>query len=164
LNNQKSTTGMTLVEALIAGMLLVLGLVPVFFFTSQALTLTHNARISFTAGQLAQEGLEVIRTIRDDNWIAGRVFDFGLTECADGCRVQWDSTDILALGSNIPLSLDSTSMIYQYDSGSATPYIRTITIDTTLPSVLKVQSRVDWSDQSGDHSFVTETPLYDWLQ
>jgi len=162
--NKKFTTGMTLVEVLIAGMLLALGLVPVFYFSSHSLVLAQSARTTFTAGLLAQEGLEVIRTIRDDNWIAGRDFDVGLTDCDSGCRVQWDSTSVLSLGTDIALLVDSTNQIYQYNSGSTTSYMRTITIDNSISNAMRVQSKVDWRDQGGAHTFTAEAFLYDWLQ
>ncbi len=46
---------------------------------SSSIRAEKNSESQITAGNLAREGVEVVRAIRDSNWLAGRSFDAGLT-------------------------------------------------------------------------------------
>ncbi len=82
------------------------------------------------AAGLAQEGLEIVRSIRDNNWLSGK------REAAnwrDGLapgqyRVQYDKITLLNLSSD-KLRMDSEGFYYYEDQGYrpnsvATPFIR----------------------------------------
>lgn len=64
--------GFTLVETMVAVTILAFALVGPFFAVQTALTDSYIARDQLTAASLAQEGQEYIRSIRDNNYLAGR--------------------------------------------------------------------------------------------
>jgi len=68
----KSGAGFTILEVIIAIFLITVGLISVY---STATYITSSSRLSkgkLIASQLAQEGVEVVRNIRDQNWMEQR--------------------------------------------------------------------------------------------
>lgn len=172
--SHRDERGFTLVEVLVALVILTVGLIPAFIQASASLTLAASARNTITATYLAQEGIEVIHALRDDNWFhrdasgtSDRAFDDGFDTCTLGCRVQWDakwdSTAILPLGSDPALSLNAAGL-YEYGSGQETLFHRTITIAKEQDWRYHVISKVTWEEKSGQKSFSLDYYLYDWLQ
>jgi prepilin-type N-terminal cleavage/methylation domain-containing protein len=159
-----NTKGFTLVEALVALAILTAGLIPVFTQASAALRLSMSVRNTMIATGLAQEGLEVVRAIRDENWYAGRSFDSGLDMCDAGCRVQYNSNVLMLLNANPPLKRDVGTLLMQYDTGVETIFTRSITITSVASYALKVTSTVAWAEGSDAKSFEVDTYLFDWAQ
>ncbi len=156
--------GFTLIEALVALTLLTVGLIPAFMQASNAVALSGAVRNSLIASNLAQEGVEVVRSMRDANWFASAPFTTGLDSCLGGCRVQWDSSAIMPLSGNPPIKFDSLSGLHQYATGTDTMFSRMMTITAVSAHELRVQATIDWRERSGNKTFTLEYHLYDWLQ
>lgn len=159
-----SSRGFSLVEALVAFTILTVGLIPAFVQASAAVRLSNSVRNSMIASGLAQEGIEVVYAMRNANWYAGDAFDAGLDGCTAGCRVQHDSVVLLPLAGNPPLKRDITTTLMQYNTGTATPFRRVITISAVTAYELYVTSTVSWTEASGDRSIEVEAYLFDWAQ
>lgn len=67
---QKTEKGFTLIETLVAISLLMVALVAPMTLAAQSLTAAYYARNQVTAFYLAQEGIEIVRAVRDANIIA----------------------------------------------------------------------------------------------
>jgi type II secretory pathway pseudopilin PulG len=161
---QRIAAGFTLIEALVALALLTVGLIPAFQQATDAVVLASSIRNSLAASNFAQEGAEVVRSIRDANWFAGDPFDTGLDGCASGCRVEYGSTDLLPLDGNPVLKQDEDSGLFQYQSGEDTLFSRRITIQDESDHQLAVSVLIEWRERTGSKSFELEYHLYDWLQ
>lgn len=144
--------------------LLTVGLIPAFLQATSALGLSTTIRNSLISAHLAQEGAETVRAMRDTNWFAKQPFDTGLTGCASGCLVQWDSSAPQPLGANPPLKWDTGSGLYQYDTGTDTAFHRVVTVTAVSGHELKVQSTVTWKERTTDKTFSVEDHLYDWFK
>lgn len=164
MTNHRTTAGFTLIEALVALTLLTVGLIPAFRQASDAIILAGLVRNSLIANNLAQEGAEVVRSMRDANWFVGNAFSAGLTSCTAGCTVQFDSDALLATPASTPLRLDPLTGLYQYATGEATRFQRHVFITEVGDHELVVLVRVQWSERSGQRSFEIEYHLFDWLQ
>lgn len=122
------------------------------------------ARLSqdrLVAANLAQEGFEVVRNIRDNNWELSLNWNSGLT--AGEYRVQYDSASLIPYSST-PLLLGS---LYGYSSGTATKFYRRIIINDTdancqSPDCLTLVSEVTWKVLGRDYSEIVEGRLYNW--
>ncbi len=161
--------GFTLVEALVSLVLLTTALVPAFILATDALKLSTGIRNSLIAANLAQEGVEIVRAIRDTNWFAGVPFTTGLDTCGAGCLVVWNGSPPwpLPVGDTTPpLMWDKQSGLYQYVTGVVSPFSRKITIAPSSGSVVElvVQSEVTWVERSIPKTIVVEYHLYDWVQ
>jgi prepilin-type N-terminal cleavage/methylation domain-containing protein len=162
--------GFTLVEALVAVLIFSIAMVPLFYIIDQSFSLISETKDKLIANNLVQEGLEVVRSIRDASWHQGDP-EFN-TDLPNGSyRVQWDSTSVLPLGTNPSLKLDGSGL-YNYSTGTDTKYSRSITITEIVAGVeIMVVSEVSWLNKGGttmvDCPLGTscvraEVHLYDW--
>ena len=163
--HNKRSAGFTLVEALVALTLLTVGLIPAFQQATAAINLSNSIRNSLIAAHIAQEGIEVVRGMRDANWFNRRPFDDSLTVCASGCTVQFDSDAPQPTSfAESPLRLDPLSGLYQYNTGNPTPFSRIVIITQEAPHKLYVVSEVAWQERSTAKKFSVEYYLFDWMQ
>jgi len=70
LTQQKKEKGFTLIETMVAIALLMLALIAPMSLATQSLAAAYYARNQITAFYLAQEGIEIVRSVRDGNIIA----------------------------------------------------------------------------------------------
>lgn len=154
--NQK---GFTLVEALVALVILSTALVPVLYFSNQSVNIAFIIRDDLIGANLAQEGIEVIRNIRDTNWYNGLAFDNNIVDGA--YRVSWDSIGLLLPGGNPVLKVDNG--LYNYSTGTDTIFTRTITITRLSAVELRIVSQVSWPLRGNNTKTVrVEEHLFDW--
>jgi hypothetical protein len=141
-------------------------LTPAFAQVLASARLSRAIQENLTASMLAQEGMELVRGIRDDNWfqrpIGSVPFDDGLDNCDSGCRIELGTDFLLPLDGNPPLQIDAQSR-YLYDVGSDSIYSRRITVTQISPVQLHVVSEVSWATRSGTKSLMVEGYLFDWL-
>lgn len=155
--------GFTLVETLVSLVILSVALIPIINLSGGTSRASSNIQDNLIASGLAQEGIEVVRAIRDTNWFNSRAFDSGLS---DGVyQAEWDSTTLLSLGDNPVLKLDNG--LYNYSTGTPSKFKRAITITKIeqggIGNELKVTSTVTWFEQGGiDRSISAELHLFNW--
>ncbi len=160
--------GFTIIEVVITIFLLSIAVLGVYNAFSTIVVLTANISDSFTAGYLAQEGMEIVRNIRDNNWIKPSPdWRCGLADtgslstpdcknadyCATGCEADYKD-DSLVSYSNNALYLDNDTGFYVRNPGSntQTKFKRKITIEVLhIPDepvldykVMKVIVEVFW--------------------
>ena len=158
----KQKSGFTLLEVLVSLFMLSVLLAGVFSVILYNLRVAKFASNSFIAGGLAQEGLEVVRNIRDNDWIAGNAFGTSLSVGSDW-RVAWDSFALLPSDSSAQLSKDNVTGIYSYDaSDPATIFRRTISIEEISIDEYKIMVKVLWKDGLVSTSISAEEHLFNW--
>jgi prepilin-type N-terminal cleavage/methylation domain-containing protein len=162
LSGRPAVHGFTLIEALVSLAVLSVGLIPAFAQVTISFQVARSIRHNLSASMLAQEGIELVRGIRDDNWFAGVSFDGGLDTCTAGCRIHYPEAFILPLADNAPLLIDTQGR-YQYMSGTETAYARRITIIQMDATHLKIESEVTWNDRGELRAVLVEDHLFDWL-
>ena len=67
--------GFTIVESLVAIAVFTVGISAAIFVIQQSFTVGSRVKNKIIAAHLAQEGIEVIRNIRDRNWMQGKVYN-----------------------------------------------------------------------------------------
>ena len=156
-----SRNGFTLVEALVTLVVLTTALGPSLILTTNINNTAAIVKNNLIAANLAQEGVEVIRGIRDSNWFAvpPRPFDTGL---ANGTyRVEWNSDAVIALGANPPIKEDNG--LYNYSTGNNTIFRRTISILKVNAGELRIISEVTWEERGARaRSAMAESHLFNW--
>jgi len=184
--------GFTIIETFIAISIITVGLVGVLGLVSYTISISRISHTEIIAANLAQEGIEVIRNIRDSNWLA---------DIADGPpddsvswrehirgtgneragRVNYDTKGPLdqyfnpppgigniinTCGSDCRLYLKDD--FYSHDNtGEETNFYRLIRIQKVgpPPKRLKVKSIVAWEDRDGNrHQIRVEDHVYDYDQ
>ncbi|WKZ26971.1 MAG: hypothetical protein QY311_02435 [Candidatus Paceibacterota bacterium] len=150
--------GFSLLESLVALFLLTMGILPALLVATASSRSSDSIRNSLIASQLAQEGAEIVRALRDADWFAGSAFGTRVT--AGDWEIAWNE-DTLAAATSQPL-LVNASGIYSYSDGVATPFVRTIRISAESAFEFLVQSEVVWEERGRTRSIVVESHIYDW--
>lgn len=183
--NFQKEKGFTMIELTCAIFILFFAVFGVYNAFSTVVVLTSGASDRFTAVYLSQEGMEIIRNMRDNNWLKmeeepGAVWTAGLLNCQNGCEADYKTGT--PSGQNLLvwpsegnyLYLDENNGFYDYNTNNTkTKFKRKITITPiAIPGgdyVLKVSSLVIWEEKANiinpdaaSRSIETEETLYDW--
>jgi|SRR3989344_3103293 len=168
---RKKEQGFTIIEVIITIAILTFGIVLVYSAFNVSTVLSYSISSRFTAAYLAQEGLELIRNIRDYNftyditpWYAG------LTDapCDEGCQADYtiqDSSQLKSYGSGDFLWLNSDGFYGYDDDGAPTIFKRKITttlVEETNEDVLKVEAMVEWTYNNKSYTYEASEYLYHW--
>ena len=164
----------TLVEALIAMSILIIGIISSFILVTRALYNTSIIQDRLTASFLAQEGLELVREIRDSNYI-NRINN-GTGNWNDGLqsgtyRISFENGNILIKTITNPseatLYFHDDTGLFDYNSvgGVLTSFNRQIQIDPILGSdhELRITVTVSWQTKGIGYKLQAEDHLFDWL-
>jgi prepilin-type N-terminal cleavage/methylation domain-containing protein len=154
----KTKKGFTLAELLITIFVFTVGILGVYLFVQRLIATANYASLRFTAAYLAQEGIEIVRNIRDTNWLEGNAWDEGLAE-GNNYGVQYNIEGLLADYGDIPLQLDANGF-YSYNGIQETPFKRKVNITKINDYTLKIVVEVSWSDQFSP--IVVQENLYKW--
>jgi prepilin-type N-terminal cleavage/methylation domain-containing protein len=120
--------GFSFVEVMVVVFILSVSLMVFIQVISKSIIHSAESRNSIIAAGLAQEGAELIKNVRDNNWAQrDSVFD-GLN--INPCIIDYNDTSCVSGSGNYNLSFDGN--FYNHGSGSATKFSRKITIDTIL--------------------------------
>ena len=76
---RKNQQGITLIETMVAITVLIIGLVGAVILATYSIRVTEDSKHEMTGVNLAREGIEVIRNVRDSNWRDGTDWYDGLT-------------------------------------------------------------------------------------
>ena len=152
--NQK---GFTLIEILISIFIITIGVVGVFSTIVKYSQMTQEEKDHFEASYLAQEGIEIVKNIRDTNWIEGAAsWKDGLTGCFNGCEADWNDEALTLWSSDgryIYLNSHSGGTgMYEYIATPQTGDIKTIfkrmiTILEIEADQLDIVVDVYWNDK-----------------
>ncbi|MBI2465871.1 MAG: prepilin-type N-terminal cleavage/methylation domain-containing protein [Candidatus Sungbacteria bacterium] len=167
-------SGFTLIEAIVA-----IGVISVGFVGSLVLLSKSSAQASLlknrvAVSHLAAEGIEVVRNIRDTNWLKGFDWRTGLADTASGI-VDYDSAAVDASDtSDGRKCLNWSGSFYKHavaaDSYACnTTFKRHIELATKLETVsgqnvnyLEVKSIVEWREKTRAQTVTVVDHLYDW--
>ena len=159
---RKKDSGFTLIESMIAVGLIVTGVVGVLTLVSRSIGFNGLAFNRLTAANLAQEGIEVVRNIRDTNWINGLSWDNGLAD-ADYQLDYASKPPLAAYDSAQTLLFDEDSGYFNYTVGKTTVYQRKITIKHIDANQMQVQATVNWTGRGGgSFETIVEDRLFNW--
>lgn len=153
--------GFSLLEVIIAIFVIIIGIVGAMNLLNYSISSAVIGKSQIIASNLAQEGIEIVRNIRDSNWLKGAVWTTGLDGCSSGCRAQYNKGSLLLLFDNPALRIDENGF-YQYDSGPDALFHRKITISSISVDEIKVVSEVTWYERGRSHIINAEDRLYDW--
>lgn len=158
-NNQ---SGFTLIEVIISVEIISLVVVGAMFAISLSLNSATRISNNLIAANLAQEGLEIVRGIRDRDWHLGNAFGASLVN--GDYRVDWNSQSLIPFPDTF-LKKD-ISGFYNYSSGEDTIFKRKIIIEnsgqnpSTVEKVTKIE--ISWQEKSGPKTIQAELRLFNW--
>jgi len=161
----KNSSAFTLIEVIMVLFIVSLGLVGVLALIVQNIQSQTLNKHSLIAYQLSQEGIELVRRVRDSNWKAGVDWDTNL-EAGDYFMDYLDSVpQLILISDEDPVLKFDSNGYYYHDSGSPglnTNFIRNIQIVDQDEYSKYIIVTVSWRDYNRTHEYVLETILYDW--
>lgn len=171
---KKIVRGFTLIETLIAVLLLATAIAGPLTIAAKGLSAALIARDQMVAFYLAQDAVEYVRFVRDSNKLSGDPWLTNLAACtgAYGCTLEPASGTVTACTSGgcpvINRYDNSGQVLFTYTLGTPTPqqFVRTVTLAApptgeTTEQVLTVT--VTWRAQSGVTRTVSvRENLLDW--
>ena len=156
---QKSGAGFSLIGVIVAVFVVSIGLIAILDLSQTSLKAASFSKSRLIASGLAQEGIEVVRYIRQthsdwDDW-------YSAVSSGD-YLVQYDSANLLVF-SETPLDFDIDSGLYQYGFGNESSFYRKIAL-TKMPSgdEVKVIVEIKWWKSGNWHNLTVEDRLWNW--
>ena len=80
---RRDKRGFTIIELMAAVIVITVGILGAYSVVQRFFTITSSASHRLTAAYLAQEGIENIRNIRDNNWIQKKVWNSGISNTSE---------------------------------------------------------------------------------
>jgi prepilin-type N-terminal cleavage/methylation domain-containing protein len=161
----KFSRGFTVLELMTVIFIITVGIVGVSSLITQTISLATLSSQKLTAIYLAQEGIEIVRNIRDKNWVVGESWNNGLVlpqiDCSSGCEADYNDQGLSPYSGTL-LKLETGTGFYGYDIGSPTQFKRKITITQPGADILKVLVLVEWQVKTKTYSVSAQENLYNW--
>ncbi len=170
--------GFSFIEVLVSIFILVIAITASFSVLQGILSynVTNSSRL--VAAYLAQEGIEIVRNIRDGNWLESRTnsvtsWDEGLTGCGgNGCRADYNHSysPLDREDPTLPdypvegqfLNIDSSGFYGYGSSPTTTKFQRKIVITQGAINELKVNVTVSWQEKGSSNTLSALENLYNW--
>lgn len=173
--------GFTLIETMVAITVLALALIGPFVAVQNALKGSYVARDQLVASSLAQEGLEYIRSVRDDNYLVPRAsWLTGLSSLAcygsapaSFCTVDPTQGDVNTAASAVgtcstltscrALYISSNGLYNEQNSGTATRFRRGVKLVPISATEVQVTVSVTWVTSGTTYTSTVTDIIRDWL-
>lgn len=169
-----SQQGFTLIEMLAVVFIITVGLTSVFSLIQTTSFSSQLTADQLTATYLAQEGVELVRSVRETNWLEDRQRegDTAWDEDLEEGEWQMDYTsleqdpDFIDYDENRYLRLNNEG--YNYDPGNDTRFRRKIIIEKEDSSgdgeddTMKIRVEVSFESQGETYTINSQETLYNW--
>ena len=128
----KKQQGQTLIETIVAAFVLTMGIGAALGLANYSLGVSTNIRQQTIAIGLAREGIEVVKNIRDTNWLVTDLvptcYNYETTEFTTYCYKEWLNPS-QAGGQDIRPTGGSKTFILKFDNSLDQPWIIEGTVD-----------------------------------
>ncbi len=144
----KSPRGFTLVETLVAIAIITLAITAPFITITSSIILSYSARDDLVASALAQEGIEQIIAIRDDDFLANPTG-------------SWWNLNMKINGTSC---MYPSSCVYPPSQSALNRFTRTIQVTPTIASQEdKIVVTVTWVTERVSHTLTVTDYIEKWL-
>ncbi len=165
----KTFRAFTLIETFVATSVLLISLVGPLSLAAQSLRSAYYARDQVTAFYLAQEAIEYVRAKRDQNYIAGAVWNAGdIGTCVNAvCNVDFvNFTHTVCPGGVCPpLFISSTNKLFNTVSDTPSLFTRKLRILPVANNVdeTTLEVTISWVSAGISRSFKLKENIFNWL-
>ncbi|MBI3305115.1 prepilin-type N-terminal cleavage/methylation domain-containing protein [Candidatus Parcubacteria bacterium] len=150
--------GFTLIELLVAMAVITVGVTGALSLLIHSIASAQAVRNEVIGTNLAQEALEIVHSIRDQNVVDGRAWSEGLT-VGQVFRVEAFQGGLLSRDDGATLNIDADGF-YTYGAGTPTAFKRTVAFDAYSDPARdrKVTITVTWPGRT----FTAAGVITDW--
>jgi len=162
---KNKNAGFTIIELIFSVMIFIIGVLGVYAVQTRIVADTTFAVDKLTASYLSQEGIEIVRNIRDTNWVRDVYWKDNLPTGAWEVDYSTLSLENSYMGNK--LYIDDSNNLYGYaPSGQQTKFQRKISISSGTDSenndFLAVVSTVYWENRGKTYNVSAQENLYNW--
>ena len=164
LNKIKVKKGFTLLEVITAVFVVMVGIGGTVTLINQTVRFSQTVSSKLIASYLAQEGIEIVKNIRDSNFL--NIHKTGNGNWDDGlAQGDWEA-DYNTQGLSQPyttgnyLNIDASGS-YGYSFGAPTEFKRKINISIN-GEIREVRIFVIWEEKGQTYEVVAQENLYQW--
>lgn len=147
----------TLIEAITTIFIMTVGIIGISGLISQLIASTAIYSQRLIAAYLAQEGIEIVRNIRDTNWLQREPWDNGLG--VGNWEADYNDEN---LSSYTGAFLRIDGGFYNYESGTETIFRRRIIITKPQDYILEIRVQVLWEEKGRSYQLTAQENLYNW--
>lgn len=185
----KTNSGVTLVEALVAISIFVTSILAMVSVLASGVSNTNYSKSKIIASYLAEEGIEYIKNMRDtfmlydatDSQTGWNSFitklNGGSCLTVNGCYFDGQNVNYLShsqpmtqitltsCGASCPAILyDATTGEYGYSSGTDYGFVRKVFVSQVSANEYKVSSTVSWKQGSGNYNMTFSESIFNWIE
>lgn len=178
MNNKNIMKGFTLLEVIIAITIIVVALVALLTLVVFTISSSSISASRLLAANLAQEGMELVRGIRDTNWLQPPdAWDYKIsgtsgTPGEQAGTIDYDDIDQLTQYFSLPVDVETCGSncqlyfqngFYSHNpAGNPVPFYRLIRLYRPSAEQIEVVSQVKWIERGRSHTLETTSYLYEW--
>lgn len=162
--------GFTLLETLIAVTILSVSLAGPITIASQGLSSAFFAKEQITAFYLAQEAVEYVRSVRDENFLSGNNWLEGISDCVGAvCEIDMPAHthEVCSSGSCDALNFNTDTALYNNNAlggdNIASIYTREVTLEQINADEVSINVNLTWSSKGRTRTFNIRENIYNWL-
>jgi len=171
--------GFTILETIIAVLIVGISISAIVVVAGGGAQKAIQSKDRLIAAYLAQEGVELVRNVRDTTFLVfedelgidtrWNSFKTSMAPCfVSGCAVAFDRDGDLPVavstsGGGIFLLFDKSTGIYSYEAGDKTIFNRQVIMTELNPGTIEVTVIVDYKEGTQNRTYTTKEQLYNWF-
>lgn len=134
---KRTKGGFSFIESMLAVFLVSVGVIAALQLLTTGISYSIDSRNQFIASLLAQEGVELVRNMRDNNWVdndpatgsfSGFPGNGAMVTDYENCRIDKDFTTSMSCNDAESKKLNLVNGYYSHSAGSGTKFKRIIYI------------------------------------
>jgi len=161
--SKTTTKGFTIIETLVAITILMISIAGPLTIAHKSFMAAIQARDQLTASYLAQDAMEYIKHIRDDNMLNASNWLAHLDACiAQKCAI--DTLTGAVIAGITTFSLTKTQNGYGHSGGTPTPFSRSFSITKIHDNQARVTVEVRWTGITRDNLVTYTSELFNVMK
>ncbi|PIR12760.1 hypothetical protein COV49_04485 [Candidatus Falkowbacteria bacterium CG11_big_fil_rev_8_21_14_0_20_39_10] len=168
---KQSNHGFTILEILVVIFIITVGMVGVLSLIIQNIQVQYINKNILIASQLSQEGLELIRNQRDNNFKSNQWYMYNIIEPdeTNDLTIYFDGSEVVINYIDGGISNNATKLdidengYYTHEASQDSGFRRLITLENNEEEEFtRASSVVQWRVRGKINEYTAETILYDW--
>ena len=161
--------GFSLIEVITAIFILTVGVGGAFSLIYQTLSAVYIVRSELTASFLAQEGVEIVKNLRDNAWLESRAATStswlkNLSDSGGSYRIDYLTQGLDTAYNSTYMKIDSASGFISYSGDTTTNFTRSVALTNVSTTTLGVVVTVEWQTGGRSHSLEVIENITNWYE
>jgi prepilin-type N-terminal cleavage/methylation domain-containing protein len=161
-----NSKGFSLIEVITAIFILTVGVGGAFSLIYQTLSTVYAVRSQLTASFLAQEGVEIVKNLRDSAWLESRTVTTtswlaNLSQTGGDYELDYSTNDLSRSFESTYLKVDDNGF-FNYNSGDTTHFTRKVSLSNVSTNTTDVVVNVSWQVGGKERELEVVETITNW--